>query len=105
MVNIDGVKYGNSRCNLSGIDINRVWRKPSDVLFPEVTAIKTMIEGFKSERKVVMMCDLHGHSMARNAFAYCNDYATNQFQAKLFPYILEQLDTETFSFAKSTFKV
>lgn len=89
MVNIDGVKYGNSRCNLSGIDINRVWIKPSDVLFPEVTAIKTMIEGFKSERKVVMMCDLHGHSMARNAFAYCNDYATNQLQAKLFPYILE----------------
>lgn len=25
MLNPDGVVYGNSRCNLSGLDINRQW--------------------------------------------------------------------------------
>ena len=28
MVNIDGVFYGNYRTNLSGNDLNRVWRHP-----------------------------------------------------------------------------
>ena len=28
MVNIDGVVNGNYRCNLSGIDLNRVWNNP-----------------------------------------------------------------------------
>lgn len=74
MINVDGVKYGNHRCNLSGIDLNRAWKKPSSVLFPEISSIKKMIDEFKAERKVVLMCDLHGHSMSRNAFAYCNTY-------------------------------
>jgi len=25
MINVDGVIYGNYRCSLSGIDLNRVW--------------------------------------------------------------------------------
>lgn len=28
MVNMDGVFYGNYRTNLSGNDLNRVWRQP-----------------------------------------------------------------------------
>ncbi len=26
MINVDGVIYGNYRCSLSGIDLNRVWK-------------------------------------------------------------------------------
>jgi len=29
MVNVDGVVYGNYRCSLSGIDLNRVFKKPN----------------------------------------------------------------------------
>ncbi len=28
MINIEGVLYGNYRTNLSGADLNRVWRNP-----------------------------------------------------------------------------
>lgn len=31
MMNPDGVIYGNSRCNLAGVDINRQWIEPSKV--------------------------------------------------------------------------
>ena len=26
MINIDGVIYGNYRCSLSGVDLNRTWK-------------------------------------------------------------------------------
>ena len=105
MVNVDGVKYGNHRCNLSGIDLNRAWKKPSSVLFPEVSSIKKMIQEFKDERRVVMMVDLHGHSIARHAFAYANTYLNNPKQTKLFPFILSKLEQEIFKFSKCTFNV
>jgi murein tripeptide amidase MpaA len=28
MINVDGVKYGNYRTNLNGVDLNRIWRNP-----------------------------------------------------------------------------
>lgn len=33
MMNPDGVIYGNMRCDLSGVDINRSWISPSKVIF------------------------------------------------------------------------
>jgi murein tripeptide amidase MpaA len=44
MINIDGVIHGNYRCSLSGIDLNRVYKKPDPSLFPEIVAIKKMVE-------------------------------------------------------------
>ena len=31
MLNPDGVIYGNNRCSLSGVDLNRQWKRPSKV--------------------------------------------------------------------------
>jgi murein tripeptide amidase MpaA len=28
-VNVDGIKYGNQRVNLSGSDLNNVWKNPN----------------------------------------------------------------------------
>jgi murein tripeptide amidase MpaA len=77
MINVDGVILGNYRCSLSGIDLNRVWRKPNLTLFPEVVAIKKLVETFNNENPVVLFADLHGHSMSREAFIYGNDYFHN----------------------------
>ena len=44
MINPDGVVYGNYRSSLSGFDLNRVWKKPNQTLFPEVFAIKSLVE-------------------------------------------------------------
>lgn len=40
MVNVDGVIYGNYRCDLVGLDLNRCWRNPIAELHPQVSAIK-----------------------------------------------------------------
>ncbi len=40
MMNVDGVIYGNSRCDISGSDINRQWSAPDKNLHPSVCATK-----------------------------------------------------------------
>ena len=43
MVNIDGVIYGNSRCDITGSDINRKWtRNPNKFMYPTIAAIRTL---------------------------------------------------------------
>ena len=105
MINVDGVVYGNYRCSISGIDLNRVWKKPNPVLFPEVVAIRKMIENFHLEHPVVLFTDLHGHSRARKAFMYGNNYLHNPVATRLFPFILSKLEPDIFSFVKSRFKI
>ena len=34
MLNPDGVTQGNSRCSISGVDLNRKWAKPSKKYHP-----------------------------------------------------------------------
>lgn len=103
MINVDGVIYGNYRCSLSGIDLNRVWKKPDPSLFPEIVAIKKMIEDFHSERSVVLFTDLHGHSRARKTFMYGNNYIHNPEYTRLFPYIFSKVESELFSYTKCRF--
>ena len=43
MVNPDGVIHGNTRAELTGIDCNRVWKKPSKHATPAVYHIKKQI--------------------------------------------------------------
>lgn len=40
MVNVDGVVYGNFRCDLGGFDLNRNWKDPDKLLHPQVFGIK-----------------------------------------------------------------
>ncbi len=36
MLNPDGVIYGNYRCSLLGVDLNRRWINPSKILHPTI---------------------------------------------------------------------
>ena len=36
MLNPDGVIYGNYRCSLLGVDLNRRWVNPSKILHPTI---------------------------------------------------------------------
>lgn len=49
MVNVDGVIYGNFRCDLSGMDLNRCWQNPNKLLHPQIIAIKEEISRLSSE--------------------------------------------------------
>jgi cytosolic carboxypeptidase protein 2/3 len=43
MVNVDGVIYGNSRCDISGTDVNRKWtRHPNKFLYPVLSEVKVL---------------------------------------------------------------
>ena len=70
MLNPDGVRYGNYRCSLIGVDLNRRWEKPSRNLHPTIFYTKKMVEVFSEDHKLMMCCDMHGHSKKRNVFMY-----------------------------------
>ena len=72
MVNIDGVIYGNFRCDLAGYDLNRCWGKPSLLIHPHLVSIKQTLAAFSQEGKVEMYLDLHTHSRDIGVFAYCS---------------------------------
>ena len=73
MLNPDGVIIGNYRCSLAARDLNRNYRHPRRENFPTVWHTKTMLENIQRGAKVMIYCDLHGHSRKQNVFMYgCN---------------------------------
>ncbi len=52
MLNPDGVIIGNTRCNLAGYDLNRVWDDPDPELHPTIHAAKFLLQQFMNEREV-----------------------------------------------------
>lgn len=45
MLNVDGVVYGNSRCDITGTDINRKWtRAPNHFLYPILSSIRKLCQ-------------------------------------------------------------
>ena len=72
MLNPDGVINGNTRCNLSGVELNRCWIDPSRKMQPTVYAYKNMVKKFQEDRDIFLVLDLHGHSRKKNIFCYGN---------------------------------
>ena len=70
MLNPDGVVYGNYRCSLVGVDLNRRWQNPNKHIHPTVYYAKRLFQMFSEVYEVVMYCDMHGHSMKKNVFMY-----------------------------------
>lgn len=111
MLNPDGVRYGNYRCSLLGVDLNRRWDKPSKVLHPTIYYAKKMIEVFGEQHKIMMSCDMHGHSKKRNIFMYgCAKKSTDclevrkNIMAKVVPYVMG-LKSKFFNFRNCHFRI
>ncbi|KAL4445456.1 hypothetical protein ABPG74_004530 [Tetrahymena malaccensis] len=101
MLNPDGVIHGNYRCSLSGRDLNRQWKKPSKGIYAEIHSLKKLILNTK---RLVLFCDLHGHSIKKNIFVYgCHDYSQPSACREL-PYIISKI-YQPFSFKDCNFKV
>lgn len=62
MINVDGVIYGNFRCDLSGTDLNRSWKEPNKLFHPHIVAIKEELRRLSAEEEIVSCFDLHAHS-------------------------------------------
>lgn len=72
MINVDGVIYGNFRCDLAGYDINRCWKNTIPSLHPQIIQITNQLNYLNNSTKGIQMClDLHTHSKDLGAFAYC----------------------------------
>ena len=68
MLNPDGVILGNHRCGLAGKDLNRDWMNPKS---PTILWTKLMYTHMiNCGRKVLLACDIHGHSRKKNVFMY-----------------------------------
>lgn len=111
MINPDGVRYGNSRCSLLGIDLNRRWSEANEILHPEIYAAKELIKLTKEMHEVVMYCDIHSHAKKRNVFMYgCRvsnpDKAMKKknMVARMIPMLLDKKNLN-FSYKDSHFKM
>ncbi|GMH94830.1 hypothetical protein TL16_g13013, partial [Triparma laevis f. inornata] len=70
MLNPDGVINGNYRTSLAGVDLNRRWDNPDYELHPTIYKVKELVARFKKCRRVVLQCDIHGHSRKEGLFVY-----------------------------------
>jgi hypothetical protein len=111
MLNPDGVIYGNYRCSLLGVDLNRRWKHPNPLMHPTIYYTKKLIKIFSEEREVALYCDFHGHSIKKNIFTYACCYKNqNSLKNKqnllirLVPYLLSK-SNPNFSFESSHFRV
>ncbi|OLP85820.1 Cytosolic carboxypeptidase 1 [Symbiodinium microadriaticum] len=96
MLNPDGVLSGNYRCGLCGMDLNRQWRSPHELLHAPVFKLKKLVA--KSRSKLCTYLDLHGHSRKCGIFAYaCGQFAEDdhrRFTVRMYPKLLSLMIPE-----------
>ncbi|ESN99193.1 hypothetical protein HELRODRAFT_67454 [Helobdella robusta] len=110
MLNPDGVIVGNYRCSLAGKDLNRTFNQQDCHLYPTIYHFKKMLEKMKD--KIVLYCDLHGHSQKHDVFMYgCSRENLLSFnpelylQSRLIPWLMAKQSPEKFLFSGCTFHI
>ena len=103
-MNPDGVIVGNYRTSLIGTDLNRRWKTPNKMLHPTIFYTKHMIKIFARERVIDIVCDLHGHSRAKNVFMYGCNIKGQPEATRIIPFILGKI-SPFFSYDYSRFKM
>ena len=111
MLNPDGIRYGNNRCSLLGVDLNRKWVKPNCILHPTIYSTKALLKHVHQEREILMFTDFHGHSSQLNVFMYGCSYDYGEFDylkknsfIRICPLLLSQLNP-CFSYRDCSFSV
>ncbi|KAJ7329969.1 hypothetical protein JRQ81_016143 [Phrynocephalus forsythii] len=110
MLNPDGVIVGNYRCSLAGRDLNRNYKSDLKDSFPSIWYTRSMIKRIMDERRVLLYCDLHGHSRKENVFMYGCEKREQQeegasFHQRVFPLIMSKNCPDKFSFSDCSFKI
>jgi len=111
MLNPDGVKYGNYRCNIFGYDLNRQWQNPNNILQSPIFIAKNYLKNIKNHAEIEFICDVHGHSKSQDVFLYGCNYnedisefsVQKNLNIRLFPFIMSKINKK-FSYKKSSFR-
>ena len=104
MLNPDGVIYGNYRCGLAGVDLNRRWKNPNKNLHPTIFHSKKYIKSLAKERTIELICDMHGHSRQKSIFTYGCSIPDSPETTRMYPFILSKL-SQYFSYPYCSFKM
>lgn len=97
MMNPDGVAAGNTRCNGSGLDLNRQWESQPEG--SEAALAKAALERVgAAPGGVLAVLDLHAHSRLHGAFTFGNP------QSQALPDLLASLEPEVFARDQCTFR-
>ncbi|CAD8088884.1 unnamed protein product [Paramecium sonneborni] len=105
MVNPDGVKWGNFRCDLSGRDLNRLWQNPRFKLHQQIIQIKNLIQKILDEgRDIKTFIDLHGHSRKLGTFMYACRNSDDPIECRILPMIMAE-NSKYFDFNSCTFNL
>lgn len=91
MINPDGVSIGNSKCSLSGHDLDKYWRNPDRFIHPEIYYTKKVIENISKNNKVVFMCDFFGSDDKIGNFLFANTLEGLLKETRVFPYMMYNL--------------
>lgn len=111
MLNPDGVRHGNYRCSLLGVDLNRRWAKPSRSFHPTVYYAQKLVVLIAEDLEIAVYCDFHGHSNKKNIFMYgCHSLSKEESAVKdnlvsmIIPTLLS-LMTPSFSLSDTHYKI
>jgi hypothetical protein len=111
MLNPDGVRYGNYRTSLLGVDLNRRWDSPHKTLHPTIFYTKRLIQSFSEDREVMACVDMHGHSMKKDVFVYGCCVKSREYEGrkvnvmiKMLPFLLAEQNS-CFSFKDCKFRL
>ena len=100
MINVDGVIYGNFRCDVTGVDLNRRWKFPSKFFHHHLFQIKQKLINYKKKWKIELCIDLHGHSKKYNIFCYACKH--NSYTCRILPFLIEK-ENQIFHMPSCTF--
>ena len=109
MLNPDGIRYGNNRCSLLGVDLNRKWMNPNHTLHPTIYSTKKLLKFVRQDRDISMFYDFHGHSSQLNVFMYGCSYDYDEYEylkknslIRITPLLLSRLNSN-FSYKDCSF--
>ncbi|KAK4886667.1 hypothetical protein RN001_002938 [Aquatica leii] len=108
MLNPDGVIVGNTRCSLTGRDLNRQYRTVIRETYPSIWYTKLMIKRMLDECGVAMYCDLHAHSRKHSIFIYgCENRRglDKRLEEQVFPLMLHKNAADKFAFESCKFRI
>jgi len=89
-----------------GTDLNRQWVGSSAKFYPVNYHTKLMMKRTLESRDIFFYCDMHGHSIGRNAFMFGNNQPKPQDRnkEKIFPMLFQQ-NSDMFSFEDCCFAI